>query len=261
MSVQPVPIDPRIRRRRIEVRREEGRRRLRILVSVLTAGTVGAAGWLVTRSPLLDVDRVRVRGARHAGAAAVVAASGVRPGEAMTDVREREVERRVRAVPWVADARVSRRWPGTVQIAVRERVAVATVRAAGGTWMLVDGTGRALAPVPGPREGLVALEGTPPLTRPGDRLDPVARGALAVGAAIPRERVGRAPVVALVAGGAVEIRLTSGGVVRFGAPERIREKLTAAFTVLDRIDTRGLAILDVTVPDAPFVVRANAPKP
>lgn len=258
-----VPIDPRIRQRRIAVKREEGRRRLRVLLSAAAAVVTGAAGWLLTRSPLLDVDRIRVEGVARARPADVVAAAGVRRGMAMTDVRDGTVAARVRRVPWVATARVRRDWPGTVVISVREREPVATVRAAGDGWMLVDRTGRFLAPVPTPVDTLVAIEGTPRAGRPGGRLAPSAMGALAVAAAIPPERVGQTRVVALLADGTVELRLAPvgpgpAGVVRFGPPERIREKLVAVYTVLDHTDRRGLAVLDVTVPEAPFVVRGGA---
>lgn len=258
-----VPIDPRIRQRRIAVKREEGRRRLRVLVSVAAAVATGVAGWLLTRSPLLDVDRIRVEGASRVDPAEVLAAAGLRRGMAMTDVAERAAAARVRRVPWVAAASVRRDWPGTVVIAVRERVPVATVRAAGDGWMLVDRSGRFLAPVPSPVDTLVAIEGTPRAGRPGERLDPSAMGALAVAAAIPSERVGQTRVVALLPDGTIELRLAPagpgpGGVVRFGAPERIREKLVATYTVLDHVDRRGLAVLDVTVPDAPFVVREGS---
>lgn len=255
-----MPIDPRIRRRRIAVKREEGRRRLRVVLAAAGAVGIGAGGWLVTRSALLDVDHVRVEGAVHVRPAEVLEAAGIRRGMAMTDVRDRAVAARVRRVPWVAAATVRRDWPNTVVISVREREPVATVRAAGGGWMLVDRTGRVLAPVPTPVDTLVAIEGTPPAGLPGERLVPSAMGALAVAAAIPPERVAQTRVVALLADGTVELRLAPagpepGGVVRFGPPERITEKLVAAYTVLDHIDRRGLSVLDVTVPEAPFVVR------
>ncbi|HET7652004.1 MAG TPA: hypothetical protein VFK42_03140, partial [Acidimicrobiales bacterium] len=47
----------------------------------------------------------------------------------------------------------------------------------------------------------------------------------------------------------------SGGVVRFGPPDQIREKLLAVFTVLDHVDLRDLAVLDVRVPSAPVSTR------
>jgi len=54
----PVPMDPRIRDRRIEVKRAVGRRRLRVL---LVAGSIIVAlglAFVTVNSPFLDVDRV-----------------------------------------------------------------------------------------------------------------------------------------------------------------------------------------------------------
>lgn len=266
------PMDPRIRQRRVKVRRDEGRRRLRLIVTALSIlGAVGL-GWLTTRSPILDVDRVEVVGARHTPAALVVRASGVRVGRPMTGVREGRAGRRVDALPWVQRASVRRSWPGTVVVTVRERRAVAAVRAATGGWMLVDRAGRLLAAQALPERRLPAIEGIDPAAAPGATLPAKARDALRVAAAIPRREVARVPVVALV-DGEVELRLAAlspkkpgapskapplsaaGPVVRFGAVERVEEKLLAVFTVLERVDLRGLVVLDVRVPSSPVITR------
>src|SRR2546423_10999250 len=60
------PIDPRIRDRRIEVLRMQGRRRLRWTIGLIVVGAVVAAAWLLTHSSLLDVGPIRVTGAQQA---------------------------------------------------------------------------------------------------------------------------------------------------------------------------------------------------
>jgi cell division protein FtsQ len=262
-----VPIDPRIRQRRIEVRRDEGRRRLRLLIAVGSVVVAGVLGWLATRSPLLDVDRLRVDGARHTTRAAVETAADVDRGDAMVDIDEVAVARRVEALPWVDTAIVRRDWPGTVVVSVTERRAVASARGANRAWLLVDTDGRLLARQPNPQEGLPAIEGGPFGSEPGATIDGTARGALDVARAIARgERVGDIPVVAVVDGGQLELRLVHdergcGGVVRFGAPDQVRDKLLAVFTVLDHVDLEGLAVLDVRVPSAPVITRGACAVP
>ncbi|MDP8991456.1 MAG: FtsQ-type POTRA domain-containing protein, partial [Actinomycetota bacterium] len=91
-----------------------------------------------TRSPLLDVDRVEVRGARRTPRPALVSAAGLGPGTLMVEVDGEGLTRRVQGLPWVLRARAERSWPATVVIHVTERAPAAAVRAAGGGWAVVD---------------------------------------------------------------------------------------------------------------------------
>ena len=115
------PMDPRIRRRRIEVQRRAGRRRLRVLVGVAVLVLLTVGGWLAVRSPLLDVDRIEVQGAAHTPRAAVLGAARLHRGAAMVNVDQAAAGRRIESLPWVGQARVRRAWPGTVLITVTER--------------------------------------------------------------------------------------------------------------------------------------------
>jgi hypothetical protein len=126
--------------------------------------------------------------------------------------------------------------------------------------MLVDRTGRLLARQPDPQPGLPAIEGGTYASAPGATIAPAARGALAVARLIPGDRVDEIPVVAIVEHGELELRLAYGpgkpnGVARLGPPDDLADKLLAVFTVLDRVDRRGLAVVDVRVPSAPVVTR------
>src|SRR5690606_8702151 len=101
--------DPRLRERRIAVRRAEGRRRLRRLLIVCGAGVLAAAAHAVSRSPLFDVDEIAVRGTRRIAADAVDAASGLRTGQPLTDVDGAAVRSRLRAaLPGLRDVAVAR---------------------------------------------------------------------------------------------------------------------------------------------------------
>jgi len=248
-------MDPRIRDRRVAVKRHEGRRRLRLIIAAVSVVATLSLGWMLLHSPAFDVDHVRVTGDAHVSAAAVVGASELRRGEPMIGVRETIVARRVRRLPWVRTARVTRRWPGTVVIEVRERRPAAVARARTGGWMLVDATGRLLAPTPLPPPELEALEGTPPAGAPGDRLAPAALPALRVASLLPRARVALIRVVALLPDNSLELRLSAGGVVRFGPPDHARDKLTAALTVIDHVGAGAVGVLDVRVPESPVLTR------
>jgi cell division protein FtsQ len=256
MQVRP-PIDPRIRQRRIAVRRQEGRRRLRLLVSVIAVSGLAAAGWGATRSPLLDVDGIDVVGAHRTPREEVQRASGIRFGEAMVDVDEEGATRGVAALPWVGRVTVERRWPDSVVIEVVERDPVAAAPAAGDGWALIDATGQVLGLLPSAPSNLLALDGIAPAGPPGSVLGGPAADLLAVAAAVPADLRPRVAAVQAGAEGGVELRLQPEGTLRLGPPRQLEEKFRAALTVLGQVDTNALATLDVRIPDSPVLTRLN----
>ena len=250
------PMDPRIRRRRIEVRREEGRRRLRFLVaSSLAAATVAAAAG-ATRSPLLDVDRLEVRGARRTPRAQVLAVTGLGRHPLMVEVDEAEVARRVESLPWVLQAEAARRWPGTVRIALTERTAEVVVAAEGGRWALADGSGRVLEVADQKPPGLPVVANLPPPGPPGSSLAGPAGAALSVASALPAQLRPRVSELSVLPGGEVELRLVPpGALARLGRPVRLGQKLATLVTLLDKADLSRAAVIDVRVPQAPTLTR------
>ncbi|HWC12591.1 MAG TPA: FtsQ-type POTRA domain-containing protein [Acidimicrobiales bacterium] len=250
----PLGVDPRLRQRWVETRRQEGRRRLRIVVGVLSVGVLGGASWGATRSPLLDVDRVVVEGAARTGAAAVRDASAIRSGQALLDVDPGAAVRRIRTLPWVQRAELRRDWPGTVRIRVTERAPVAVTRANGGGWALVDRSARVLGVVPEAPPGLAVVDGLPEAGAPGTDLGGGATEAIAVLDALPPALAPRVAAVAVGAEG-ISLRLAPGGEVRLGTADAVEEKLRAALTVLGVVDGHTVATLDVRIPAAPVLTR------
>ncbi len=249
-----VPIDPRIRRRRIEVRRSEGRRRLRLILIGLTIAAVTAGVWFGVRSPLLDVDRLKVVGADRTTAEAVVAAAGVERGRPMVDVEVEAVARAVENLPWVHTASARRLWPATVEVTVTERRPVAVTSADGESWAVLDASGRVLERRSNRPPELMLLEGTGPAPEPGETLV-AADGLLDVFAAMSPELAARTAAIAAVDGGQVELRLNPRGTVRLGPPHQLDAKVEAAETMLASVDLRNLAILDVRLPSSPVLTR------
>jgi cell division protein FtsQ len=249
-------IDPRIRQRRIEVRRREGRRRLRLVVGALLSATAIAAAWGVSRSALLDVDHVRLTGAEHTQPLSVIQTAGSLPGRPMVDLDEGGAASQIERLPWVADASVRRQWPNTVVIDVRERAPAASVPATGGGWALVDGTGRVLEPVADAPADRPTLEGVTPAGEPGTEVARSTRAPLAVARALtPAMRLYVATVERLDRG-ELQLRLRSDGVVHLGNADALPAKLLAVETVLAHVgDADVVATLDVRVPESPVLTR------
>lgn len=258
LSATPVrrpAIDPRIRQRRLDVQRREGRRRLWFLVAVVVVLGATAAGLAASRSALLDVERIEVRGATRTPQPAVLAAGGLERHPLMVDVDTPRVARGVETLPWVLRARARRAWPSTVVVDVTERTPAAVVRAGPG-WAVVDAAGRVLeltgARPPGPPA--LAVPVVP--GGPGTTLPAAAGDSLRVVAALPLGLVGRVTDVASTPGGDVVLVLGApAGQVRLGPPEDLEAKLTAAATVLEKANLARLAVIDVRVPAAPVLTR------
>lgn len=254
---RPEKEEKRIRERRVAVIREQGRKRLRVLLGVVVALSLGGVAWLVVQSPLLALEEITVRGATRETPAVVRAAAGVSPGTALPFVDTGAVARRVEALPWVAHARVHRELPHGLTIVVTERVPAAWVRRAPGAVAIVDRSGRVLADATQPPEGLPEVQGVSPVPAPGGHLD--ARGPRAV-AELPdalRAQVGalaldRDEAVLYLApppGGAAP----ATGEVRLGPLESVGAKGAAALAVLDELASvhERVRYLDVRVPGAP----------
>jgi cell division protein FtsQ len=243
-----VPVDPRVRARWIAARRAEGRRRLWILVAIGAVALLAGGAWLVASSPLLDVDRVVVKGTVHTPADQVTRAAGVHRGDAMVWLDGGAAAERIDGLPWVRRARVDREWPGTVRITVTERVASAWVDTGDGA-ALVDPTGRVLERVGEPPAGLPQLDGVDGLPSVGGTVDPpvAARGA---GHLTGLARSGTRTVTVTPTG--VVLGLVSGPELRLGAPTAVDAKVRAALAVLGALDGVAVAYIDVSVPSNPI---------
>jgi cell division protein FtsQ len=103
-------------------------------------GLVGGVAWALLGSKLLVVRTVRVLGTRMVPASQVLAAADVPVGTPLIKVDTSAVARRVEAIRDIASAQVSKDWPSTLTITVRERTSVVAVRMTRG-YDLLDPTG------------------------------------------------------------------------------------------------------------------------
>jgi cell division protein FtsQ len=249
------PVDPRFRARRAAVQRELGRRRLRILVTVASVVVAVGAAYLAVESPFLDVDRVDVVGTRHLPVDEVRRVVEVAHGDALLRIDLGAVERRVEALPWVADADASRDLPGALRVHVTERAPVAFVRGDDGTATLVAADGTVLGVVLVPPPEAVEITGVRRVPSPGSVLSPpAAAGAVAQ---LPPALATRVGVIALRDGGDVALGLRAGGEVRVCSLDDLPAKGAAALAVLERVAPSPVDYVNVCVPGAPVARLAD----
>ena len=253
-----VVVDPRLRARRIEVMRAEGRKRLRWVVVVLGLTGAGVITLVALRSPLFDVDRVRVTGAERTSTSAITAAADLDLDEPLVEVDLGAVEAAVEELPWVDEADVRRDWPGTIVVEVHER-RPAAAGAGGDDLVLADGAGRVLATtarVPADL-AVVELAARTEEVLPGGSLAPEERSALVLAARAP-EALRLAPGVVRRDDGDLLWEVEGVGRFRFGTLADLDAKLVSAAAVLEQLGGVVDGELDLREPSA-VVRRLDAP--
>jgi cell division protein FtsQ len=242
-----VPVDPRVRDRWVAVRRDAGRRRLRVVVVVAALLVLLAVAWGVSKSPLLDVDHVQVQGVDRVSATQVEDAAGVHPGDAMVWLDPGRAVSGIEALPFVRRATVTRSWPDTVRITVVERRPVAWVEGPAGK-VVVDGTGRVLEGVADAPPGMPRLVGTKIVPGPGATISPVGGARVASGLT---GLVAAGTVSVTVTDTGVTLQLVSGPEIRMGEATRVGVKVRAALAVLGASTGTDVHYVDVSVPTNP----------
>lgn len=249
-------IDPRLRQRRIAVRRAQGRRRLRLLLVAFACAVAGAAVYAATQSSLLDLDSVDVAGAVGPRADEVRAAAGLETGAPMIELDLDAASAAVTALPWVSTASVERSWPGTVSIEVEPRVAAAALPARDGSTVLIDAEGVAIASVDRAPADLTTIT----IVAVGELGDVQTQAIplLTLAAAIPGDLdpwVESIGVRSDGGAGHLEIDLVGSAVANLGDTMFLTEKLEALRALLAGVDHACVTEYDLRVPDIPTTRR------
>jgi hypothetical protein len=285
-------IDPRFLQRWVEVRRAEGRKRLRALVVLAVVLASGAMALGALYTPVLKVRHVRVSVSGAVSGPQVEALAGLDHYKLMIDVHAATIVKDLDAVPRLGGARVDREWPGTVAIRISVRTPLAIVARSAGGWGTVDATGRVIGDVAAPVVGLPVLLGTGtapavgswiggslgpsviPGTVPETALDmdaasdsatipKGAAAALALLQALPANVFADVISVTVSASGGLSMAVlpasvASGSIaVDFGDGSQLAQKAAALSTLVTQADLSGVASIDLTVPDRPATLTAR----
>jgi cell division protein FtsQ len=210
------------------------------IVGLAAMASVAGVVAVLYLTPLLGVAQVRVVGAHIVTADEVQAAAGVAPGTPLARVDLAAVGHRVDRLAPVLRATVSRGWPDTLVIRIRERTAVAAVampdsRAFG----LLDATGVLFTTQPRhPNDlPLVSLASAGPD-------DPATQGALTVLRALTPELRARLIELSAEAPTRIRLELAGGREIIWGDATDNDDKARVATAML----TRPGKVIDVSAP-------------
>lgn len=247
-------IDPRIRARRISVRRAEGRRRL-LWVGIAAGIVLLAVGAIaVFASTIFDVRTVNVQGATYTDQDVLDSVIADLHGKPILLVDTKKAERALEAVPWVERAQVTTDFPHTVLIDIRERHAVASFQGGDGRFRVIDVDGRVLDILTNQPSAYLLITGANPDTDRGQFAGDIYAAAANLVQSLPEEVRAITQSVGVDAQGNLTMQLTGAAkgtsvTVRLGDAKQLDEKL-ARLLHLVRKGLDGTCGLDVSTSDA-----------
>jgi cell division protein FtsQ len=251
MARTATPVNPRIEKRRAQLRVVRRRRQLRAFVALICAGAVAGGVAVLERSDLVALSSVEVVGLGRVSDADARQLLGFDVGESLLRTSLRAAQRRLLADPRIADAAVVRDGAVGVRVTVVETVP-AMVVTSGQASALVGADGTVLQA--GDTIGVprVALDVPIP---------PVGQGSTDVSVSLARDALLTlpGPLAALVTGarvidGSLELDLLDGTLVRWGDAGRADEKQRALGAVFADLNGLAVTFIDVRAPSAPTVL-------
>lgn len=225
---------------RARARRRAPWRRLALATMVLAI--VAGLVWLVWFSPHLVTRDVAVEGVDGPRVEEVSGAAEVPLGGPLARIDTGAITQRVRAVPFVAEARTTRSWPDTVTITVRPRTPALVLQNPQGQLEVVDATGVAFGTVAEVPAGVPVVRASSEAGRTEEAL----KAALSLVRTLPDDLAGQVSTITVSGANLVTFTLGAVEVVWGGAdaPERKVEIVRA----LLRTEP---SVIDVSAPDTP----------
>lgn len=252
-SARPQP-HPRIARRKEEVARASGQRRVLKLTAALCVPAVVATVFVLLHTSLFAVDHVAITGASATSRGAIVRAAGLSPRPPLIDVNPIAAEQHIEALPWIASATVTRHWPRSVSIAVTERTPVAQASLSGHEVELYDATGRALAMRGAPVPGLVRIRESGGGLTPGSNATGSLQREIALVDALPERLVPKVRLIEDVPRTGLVAQLPGAVSAIFGGTDALSKKAAALWTLIVRhVSFSHVHTIDLTVPSSPVL--------
>ena len=232
--------------------RAKGRRRLRLLLLIIAVLSLGIGGYFLSKSSLFDVDEIVIEGVSTELEGEVRKAADINKGKPLLEVNSSSSSKRIEAIPWVREARISRSWGGTITIRVSTREPVAAFLTEEG-WVVVDIEGRVLDKEDELPYDLLPIEEEVGSLSIGEWAPEQVIPLIQVAGTISTELTG--DVSSIKGGNQIELLLFGGGKILFGDSSDIEEKALAAATILSQVDQSSVLHIDVRAPLTPVLCR------
>lgn len=227
------------------------------LIGLIALACVVALALL--RAPFFVIGNVQVTGEARTGEGAILAALSIEEGQALASFDISTAETAVAELPWVEDVQITRGWPSTLRVQIRERVVAAAVASSGtADWVVLSDDGH-----------ILERRLTPPLHVPlivapdavvadvivGDVVADLA-GVIAVSQSLPAQLSPWVDSWTVDSSGSVTAELTGSARAVFGTDADHRTQYVSLASILNG-GTSLICIeeIDLTIPDTPVVHR------
>ncbi|MCU1365303.1 MAG: ftsQ, partial [Ilumatobacteraceae bacterium] len=237
-------MDPRLRARRIAVKRAVGRRRLKWFVIVGVIVVVITSGFAVLGSSLFavnNIDDISISGARRISQTDLDAAINRILHHPVLLIDTHSIEVQLERSPWVREARVSTDFPHKASIELLERVPLATYAGPDGKYRIIDVEGRVVDVIANQPVEFMLITGPGVNASAGTSAgDGFTHAAELVEALSPAVR-SRTESVEVSDSGGLSLKFHNGATVVLGAPTELLDKLTRleAFLKTDNDQCKG----------------------
>lgn len=246
-------MDPRISARRTAVMKQQGRRRLRVLVIALAATGCLVGAWFLLHSPVFSARSVTVTGNVHETAAQVEAQAGLTGHPPLLDVNTGAAASAIEQLPWVRTATVHVSWPDGVHVVVTEETPRLVVSDPGGRWVTLSADGRVLSTSTSRPPGLILLAVPQVPGAPGSVVSARDEPGLRVASSLPTSFAAQVTAVTVEPAGWIQLAMTTPILVDIGSDTELTAKYEDVSSILAGATLHNGDVIDVSVPDAPTV--------
>lgn len=260
-------IDPRLRKRRVDVKRAAARARFTRLGLIIGIGAILAGAVAFLTSSYFDVKSATITGIEFTDDDSVQRIADGLVGRSMFRVDLNQARDDIALQPWVRRVSIRRDWPDRIIVDIGERRPVASYPADDGEWRILDVEGRVLTRIENQPADFPPIVADQKAVDPGEFVGVGLKAGARVAQALPAELRARLSEIGISGVDSVELKLGPQGKVLLGPPTDLREKLISVLAALQRcgdskfttIDVRASADVVISPPTACPVRRPGTP--